>query len=174
MSNIGSVQPGQGPESTPPPESKAERQKLFELQWEISLLGIVDAVSNKNGNVQHQLGNLKQSMVAGQPPEKLLPAVNQVIDQLNQGLPPFDLTSGGNENKAITQYTDSVERYINLAAEKGKISSEDQEHLTGQTHALIEQIGTIPTTEAMHTFNSIIDSANQALPAAFQLPRLGK
>jgi hypothetical protein len=177
---VSSVQAGQGPESIRPTESQEERQKLFELQWEINLIGTFVAVTQKNGNVEHQLNSIKKAFEAGEKPEKLTPAVNQLIDEINKGtpsntalFPPFDLTSGGNENKAMAQYALSVEKYLNVAAEKGKINWEDEQSLFDQTRSLIENIGAIPTGEAMRRLNAIIESANQSLPLKFQLQALG-
>ncbi|MCC5832580.1 MAG: hypothetical protein JJU12_06015 [Chlamydiales bacterium] len=176
---VSSVQAGQGPESIRPTESQEERQKLFELQWEINLIGTFVAVSQKNGNVEHQLNSIKKSFEKGEKPEKLVPAVNQLIDEINKGtpsnvalFPPFDLSSGGNENKAMTQYALSLEKYLNVAAEQGKIGWEQQMPLFDQTSTLVENIGAIPADEAMRRLNAIIEAANRALPPAFQLQAL--
>jgi len=177
---VSSVHEGQGPEPIRPTESKEEQQKIFELQWEINLIGTYVAVSNKNGNTEHQLKGLKKGLEDGESPEKLVPQMNQLIDQINTGtpsdkavFPSFDLTSGGNEHKAMAQYALSVEKYLNVAAEHGQISWEKQEPLFNQTRTLVDNIGAIPTDEAMHRLNSIIASANKSLPLPYQLQALG-
>lgn len=179
--NVNSVQAGQGPESVRPTESKEERQKLFELQWEINLISTFVAVSQKNGNISHQLDSVKKAFEAGEKPEKIVPALNQLIDDINKGtpsqtalFPSFDLTSGGNEHKAMAQYALSLEKFLNVAAEKGKMSWEDEEPLFNQARTLVDSIGTIPTDEAVSRLNNIIGAANQALPLEFQLKALGE
>lgn len=177
---VAGVQAGQGPEPVQPTESKKERQKLFEIQWEIDLISTYVAITQQNGTIGHQLNSLKKGLNSGEPPEKLIAPLNQLIDGLNKGMlsdvapfPPFDLTSGGNEHKALGQYALTLEKYLNVAAEQGKISWEKEEQLFNQTNSIVSQIGAIPHDEVVSRINEVIAQANQYLPLNYQLHGIG-
>ncbi len=177
---LGGVHSGQGPESIHPRETLAERKKRFEMKWEMSIIGIYVAVSRKGGDATHPLDTLKKDLDSDKPPEQLVPAMNQVIDLINNDLPPgaaplppFDLTSGGNEAKAMAQYAITLEKFLNVVAEQGQIPWKEQETLFNQTRALVDHIGAIPLDEAVNRLNTIIEEANQSLPLPFQLEALG-
>lgn len=174
------VHTGQGPEPIPPSESKIERQKLFEIQWEIDLISTYVAITQKNGTIGHQLNSLKKGLSSGESPEKLIAPLNQLIDILNRGMssheapfPPFHLTSGGNEHKALAQFALSLEKYLNVAAEQGKISWEKEETLFNQMSSLVTQIGVLPLNEVIWRINAVIGEANQSLPLVYQLQGIG-
>ncbi len=176
---VSSIQAGQGPEGLPPPESHQERQKMFELEWNINLIGTYVAVSNKGGDADHTLQGIKKELAGGKSPEKLMPAMNQLIDQLNKGLPPdstplppFSFTSTGNENQAMTQYAVTLEKFLNTAANQGKLDWNNETELFDRTTSLINDIGTIPLEEAKSRLNTIVDTANSILPPSYQLPRM--
>ncbi|MCH9626449.1 MAG: hypothetical protein S4CHLAM2_00710 [Chlamydiales bacterium] len=176
---LGGVHGGQGPESIHPKETPAERKKRFEMQWEMSIIGIYVAVSRKGGDATHPLDTLKKDLDSDKPPEQLVPALNQVIDLINKDLPsdaaplpPFDLTSGGNEQKAMAQYAITLEKFLNAAAQQGQIPWKEQEVLFNQTRDLVDHIGAVPLDEAVNRLNAIIEEANQSLPLSFQLDAL--
>lgn len=179
--NIGSVHAGKGPEPIHPQESQSEKQKLFDIQFETSVIGMYVAVSQKNGNISHQLETIKKGMKAGEKPEKLVPAMNHLIDEINKDIPsgkatfpPFELTAHHTQF-ALQNYARTLEKFFNVAAEKGKISWSHQEELFKETSALWAKLdeGNIPMHEAKNNLNAIIEQANQHLPQEFQLKPLG-
>lgn len=176
--SVEGIQSGQGPEEIIPRESREEKQKLFELQWEINLLGTYLAVTQKNGNLSHQLKGIEKDLKGGKSLDSLTPALNQLIDQINRGLssdeapfPPFDLTSGGNEQKALMQYAISLEKFLNVAGNKQIIQWDQKESLFNSASQLIDEVGSLSRAQAIGRLNQIIEAANKSLPIQLQTLR---
>ncbi len=167
------IQSHHGPE--PFHQTSKEKLEILELKWEINLLEILITVSNKNGNIKHQLESIKKGLRSSTS-EQLVPEMNQLINQIDIEIkfPPFDLTSGGNEHKAMTQYVLSVEQYLKVAVQQNQLSSEKEEMLLKQTSDLITNIpGAFPLEESKRELDKIISAANQLLPPQYKIPTIG-
>lgn len=112
-----------GPSST----SSASQQNLFELEWEISVLGTYLSVTGNKTDPQklsQMQNNLHSGMVS---PIDTQGALNQFINTLNAGMPegqtaipPFEFSSQ-NATKALEYQVINFEKYIHTLSEKNLI-----------------------------------------------------
>lgn len=107
-----------------PSESAQEKQKLFELEWEINLLGAYLTASAKNNPLLQHVSNLKNMVATGKTaPSLIATEVNHLISQVNYQtgggvvpLPPFESTID-NEAQALTSFAKTIEKVVKQFAE---------------------------------------------------------
>lgn len=158
-------------------ESPQEKQKLFEIQFETSVLGIYVAVSGQNGSIQKQLSHVKNSLASGKSPDQLTESLNQTISQMNQSMvpgtppfPPFQFTSEGSQRAILTNHALALKKCLNALAENGKIDPSEEQKLMGSLTHLTNHMGQLTPTQAYQQFNGIIQSANDHLSKPYHFP----
>lgn len=173
------IGPSDSANSVPAPQSPQEKQKLFELQFQIAVISDYIAVSGQNGSTQQQLNQLKKGLESGQPPDQLASNLNQLISQINNSIipgkaafPTFSFSSTGSQVQAITHYAISLEKFLNTAAEKGIINWPNEQKLFKELSSLIENVGQLTPEQAFNKLNELIEEANADLPTQYKLPKI--
>jgi hypothetical protein len=156
-----------------------EKQKRFELIFEIDVLSCYISMLQQNGSLQSQLSKLKNGLESGQSTDQLASNLNQLISQINDqivpGKPPFPFFSFSNEGsqvQALRNFTLSVQKFINTAAERGQMNWNDEQKLFGELSSLVNNMGQMTPEQAFEKLNGIIEESNQHLSHNYQLPTI--
>lgn len=162
-----------------PSQSPQERHRMFEIQFETSVLGIFVAVTGQNGSMQHQVSQLKNGIKAGNPPAELASGLNQLVSQINTSIAPgkapfptFLFSSEGSQAQALTHHAITLEKCLNTLAEHGHLPWPQEHQLFSQLAGLVNTIPQIPAAQAYSELNHVIDQANAHLIRRYQIPSL--
>ena len=166
-----------GPISTT--QTPQERQKTFEIQFATAVLGNFVAITQQNSSIQSQISKLKSGLASGQSPDQLATSLNQLISQINNGIVPgkphfpyFSFSSEGSQVQALRNFSLSLEKFLNTAAEKGSLNWNDEQKLFGELSYLVNNIGQMTPEQAFDKLNGVIEAANNHLPQKYQLPTI--
>lgn len=165
--------------SIPQEASPHERQKLFEIQFETSVLGTFIAVSEKNDVFNPQLSKIKNGLVSGQSPDQLHRGLNDLIDQINQSsppeaapFPPFQFSTEGSESVALSNFVVSLEKVLNVAGKNGVVDWSKEAQLFSKLSSLERNLRGMTTYQVFEQLNQLIVQANESLSAHLHIPSL--
>ena len=176
---VSSIQPSDASHNYSNTQSPQERQKYFEIQFETAVLSSFVAITQKNSPLQSQLSKIKNGLDSGEPPEQLATHLNHCIAQINQTLtpeklpfPPFNFSTEGSQVQTLCNFTLSVQKFLNTAAEKGELPWNEEQKLFSELSSLGNTIGQMTPEQAFDHLNGVIERANRLLPRDYQIPTL--
>lgn len=143
-------------------ESQAEKQKLFDIEWETDLISAFVNVTEQNSQYDHPVQSVKHELTqVGAKSESLL---NQLTSQLQ--LPSFSMSG----DEALMSKAQSVQTHVQAAVDHKKLDAGLGNEVLKQLEEVIFGIGSSPQNATIEALNSAINQANSGLSEGCRLP----
>lgn len=164
-----------------PSESPQDRQKLFELQWEISVLGTYLAVTRQNGQLASTASKIKNDIKSGAPADSISSDMNTLIDMINKKMPKnlapfpmFSFTSGQSSPlESLRSYVMTFEKLLLTLRENRQLDPRAEASLWKEAQNVFDSVSkTSDPATVFHQLEALVESVNRHLPRDQQIPPL--
>ncbi len=156
-----------------------EYRRIYELKWEVQILGTFLAITRKNSSLQQQLSQIQNDLQSSKSTDQIMTSINQFIDQFNQGiegavLPSFEFSNNTNERLVLEHHIVALEKFLNLMMENKLIPFEVESPAFQKTSNLWQLVSTGQLTiqEGSLKLQTLIEEINSKLSDQYVFPSI--
>lgn len=153
-----------------PSQSHHEEQNMFELEWEMAVLGAYLAAAQKNSPLGAHLSTLNNALGEGKmTPVQSASELNQLISQINfhsgkgvEQLPSFEFTTK-NASAALNCFSKTLEKLVDQLTANNPLSTSLSRESKSLFEAITSGLYDNRPIEAIQKLNQLIQEINRKM-----------